>query len=205
MRKPARAESSRTCENVGSHLMDRSALLQMFVGAVFMFGFGLVWLIIGLLRGRSSPLWLRLSLLLAGMALAGAIGLVAWHAVSLPPSNVAASLQQEAANRQNMRQFYLIFGAELAAIFIAVVALNLLHYPDFILCAIAVIVGVHFIPLARLFQSPFYYGTALAGCAIGLAGLFVSDAKQRQQVVGLSFGILLWATGACIAGLALLS
>lgn len=68
--------------------MDRSALLQMFVGAVFMFGFGLVWLIIGLLRGRSSPLWLRLSLLLAGMALAGAIGLVAWHAVSLPPATL---------------------------------------------------------------------------------------------------------------------
>ena len=92
----------------------------------------------------------------------------------------------------------MIFGVELAAIFLAVVVLRLLHYPDYILCGIALIVGVHFFPLAALFKAPVYYGTALLGCAIGLVGFFMSDAGLRHKVVGISFGLLLWATAAWI-------
>jgi hypothetical protein len=81
---------------------------------------------------------------------------------------------------------------------LAVVVLKAIHYPDYILCGIALIVGVHFFPLAALFRAPVYYGTALAGCAIGLAGFFVADPGVRQKVVGISFGLLLWATAAWI-------
>jgi hypothetical protein len=101
-------------------------------------------------------------------------------------------------NRRVTQHFYVIFGIEIAAILLAVVALNAVHYPDYILSGIALIVAVHFFPLAALFRAPVYYGTALCGCAIGLIGFFIADAGLRQKIVGLSFGMLLWATAAWI-------
>jgi hypothetical protein len=175
----------------------------MATGAAFMFGFGIIWLLIGLLRGRPSPAWLRLTLLCVGIALGAAIATLAARASSIPHNASSLTAQQVAINREIGRHFYMIFGVELAAIFVAVVVLNAIHYPDYILCGIALIVGVHFVPLAALFRMPLYYATGSLGCAIGLVGFFLADDRLRQKVVGLSFGLLLWATAACIAWTAL--
>ena len=183
--------------------MDRSTLLGMSTGAALMFGFGIIWLLLGLLRGRPSPSWLRISLLCLGIALGAAVATLAVRASSVPRNASAATPQQLAANRQVALHFYVICGIELAAIFLAVVALRAIHYPDYILCGIAFIVGVHFFPLAALFRTPLYYGTALAGTAIGLIGFFMTDAALRQKVVGISFGVLLWATAAWISWIGL--
>jgi hypothetical protein len=175
----------------------------MTTGAIFMFGFGIVWLLIGLLQGRPSPAWLRLSLLVIGIALGVSIATLGLRASNIPHSPSATTAQQLATNREIARHFYIIFGVELAAIFLAVVVLKALSYPDYILCGIAIIVGVHFFPLAALFRAPVYYGTGLVGCAIGLAGFLVADADLRQKIVGLSFGLLLWVTAAWITWLGL--
>ena len=95
------------------------------------------------------------------------------------------SPQQQELKREIGRHFYTILGLEVAAILVAVVVLTAIHYADFILPGIALIVGVHFFPLAALFRTPVYYGTGLMGCAIGLVGFFMSDAVLRQKVVGL--------------------
>lgn len=178
--------------------MDRSTLLGMTTGAAFMFTFGSVWLLLGLFRGRPSPAWQRLSLLVVGIALGASIATLGLRASGIPLSETPLTAQQLTTSREIGRHFYMIFGVELAAIFLAVVVLRLLHYPDYILCGIALIVAVHFFPLAALFKAPVYYGTALLGCAIGLVGFFMSDAGLRQKVVGISFGLLLWATAAWI-------
>jgi hypothetical protein len=166
----------------------------MTTGATFMFTFGAVWLLIGLFRGRPSPAWLRLSLLVVGIALGASIATLGLRASGIPPNASPLTAQQLATNQHIGQHFYVIFGVELAAIFLAVVVLRALHYPDYILCGIALIVGVHFFPLAALFRAPLYYGTALLGCAIGLVGFFMGDPVLRQKVVGISFGVLLWAT-----------
>jgi hypothetical protein len=178
--------------------MDRSTLLGITTGAASMFGFGVIWLLVGLFRGHPSPAWLRLSLLFAGIVLGASIGALGVRASRLPHDAVPLSAQQIAINRQIGLHFYVIFGIELAAIFLAVIVLRAIHYPDYILCGIALIVGVHFFPLAALFRTHLYYGTALLGCAISLIGFFVADASLRQKVVGISFGLLLWATAAWI-------
>lgn len=183
--------------------MDRSTLLGMTTGAVFMFSFGIVWLLIGLLQGRPSPAWLRLSLLFVGIALGASIAIMGMRASSFPHDASSPTAQRLATNCEIGRHFYIIFGVELAAIFLAVAVLKAIHYPDYILSGIAIIVGVHFFPLAALFRAPVYYGTGLLGCAIGLTGFLVADANLRQKVVGLSFGMLLWATVAWIAWLGL--
>lgn len=179
--------------------MDRNALLGLTTGAAVMFGFGIVWLVLGLFRGRRSPRSLRISLVVIGIALATSIVALAVRASKLPFDLVPLTAQQLAANREIARHFYLIFGVELATIFVAVIVLNLIHYPDYILSGIALIAAVHFFPLAALFKAPLYDGTALVGCAIALFGFFMADASLRQKVVGLSFGLLLWATAAWIA------
>jgi hypothetical protein len=183
---------------VKSTLMDRSSLVGMTSGAEIIFGFGIVWLLLGLFRGRPSPKWLRISLVLAGIALAGSIATLASRASGSPPNSIPLSAQQLAANGEIARHFYLIFGIELVAILVAVIVLNLMHYTDYILSGIALIVGVHFLPLAALFKAPLYYGTGICGCAIGIAGFFIADEGSRQKIVGISFGILLWATAAWI-------
>jgi len=60
-----------------SNAMDRSALLGMTTGAVVMFGFGVLWLLLGLFRGARSPAWLRLSLLFMGIVLGASIATLA--------------------------------------------------------------------------------------------------------------------------------
>jgi len=175
----------------------------MTTGAVFMFAFGLIWLLIGLLRGRPSPARLRVSLLFLGIALGASIATLGLRASRLPHNAAPLTPQQIATNREIGQHFYLIFGLELAAIFLAVVVLRAIHYPDYILCGIALIVGVHFFPLAALFKTPVCYGTGLLGCAVGLVGFFVADDSLRQKVVGLSFGLLLWATAAWITWIGL--
>jgi hypothetical protein len=182
-----------------SNAMDRSALLGMTTGAVVMFGFGVLWLLLGLFRGARSPAWLRLSLLFMGIVLGASIATLAVRSSGLPLDATPLTAQQVAINREIGRHFYLIFGAEVVAIFLVVAVLRIIHYPTYILCGIALIVGVHFVPLAALFKSPLFYGTGLGGCAIGLGGFFIADDGLRQKVVGISFGLLLWATAAWIA------
>jgi hypothetical protein len=177
--------------------MNRDTLLGMTTAAEVMFGFGIVWLLLGIFRGRSSPSWLRIGLVVVGVALAASIATLALRASRI--QSLPLSAQQLATNGEIARHFYLIFGIELLAIFVAVIVLNVIHYPDYILSGIALIVGVHFFPLAALFKAPLYYGTGLCGCAIGLAGFFIADEESRQKIVGMSFGILLWATAAWIA------
>jgi hypothetical protein len=170
----------------------------MSTGAAVMFGFGIVWFLLGLFRRRPSPAWLRLFLLFVGIALGAAIVALATRASHIPPSTAHVTPQQATTIRDSGRRFYLIFAIELAAIFLLVIVLNSIHRPQFILSGIALIVGLHFLPLASLFNTPLYYGTGLLGCTIGLVGFFIADVDRRQKVVGLSFGTVLWLTAACI-------
>jgi hypothetical protein len=168
----------------------------MTAGATTIFFFGAIWLVLGLLGGR-APGWLRVGVLLAGLALSGSIGSLGWRVSRLSQDPTRAA--KIAASHQVGQSFYWIFGIEMAAVFVAVLVLKAVRRPAYILCAIAGIVGLHFLPLASLFGAPVYYATGLLGCAIGATGLFVADPVVRQRVVGLSFGLVLWATAAWIA------
>lgn len=181
--------------------LDRAALLGLTTGASFMFGFGIIWLLIGFLSGPRLPSWLRISLLFVGVVLGVSIAIMGVRASGMMTSVFPPTPRQVAMNGEIRRHFYLIFGFEMAAIFVAVVTLKALRYADYILSGIAFIVGVHFFPVAALFHLPAYYGTGLVGVAIGLVGFFVDEPALRQKIVGISFGVLLWATAAFITWL----
>jgi len=163
------------------------------VGATIMFFFGAIWLFLGVFGGRPSPGWLRAGLLVAGLLLGVWIATVV-RRVSHVSETAPPTLEQTVVGRQIGRRFGWITGIEGAAIFLAVILLNAVHRPDFIPSAIALIVGLHFFPLASLFGRSVYYGTGILGCAIGGSAFFISDPSFRTSVVGLSFGLLLWLT-----------
>jgi hypothetical protein len=68
-----------------------------------------------------------------------------------------------------------------------------LHHDDLVFPAIVIIVGLHFLPLARGLPRPSYYATGAALIFTGLAALLLR-AEQRPMTVGMSAALILWAT-----------
>jgi hypothetical protein len=92
--------------------------------------------------------------------------------------------------------------AEGIAILAAVNVLNWAGLPYYIVCAVAVIVGLHFVPLARLLPNARIYNlTAIALVAVGLAGCLM-PVTTRGLLVGTGAALVIWAT--CIGVIATL-
>ena len=93
--------------------------------------------------------------------------------------------------------FVLVNVAQYAGIVLAIIACNFLGQPDRITgCALAVI-GLHFVPLARLFRAPLYYAT---GAVMVICGVLSAWVGTDAGVLFGAFaaGITLWTTAAII-------
>lgn len=69
------------------------------------------------------------------------------------------------------RRVGLVNGGQFAVIALVVVGALALDAPQVVAPAVALVVGAHFVPLAREFDQPEYRWTAAGLCAGGLAGL----------------------------------
>jgi hypothetical protein len=80
--------------------------------------------------------------------------------------------EEEAAEKKRVGKWFgIIFGAEGLAIFLAINIVNNLGHPDLTIPVIALVVGLHFYPLARIFKRTIDYylatwSTIIAVCAI---------------------------------------
>jgi hypothetical protein len=66
------------------------------------------------------------------------------------------------------RRYFWIVGIEVAAILVGVAALNLTGHPGYLSAWVLFVVGVHFVPLARLFATP---GLTVAGIVAAVAAV----------------------------------
>ena len=149
---------------------------------VFMAGFAAFWWIAGL-WGSPLPTWF----MVGGPIISVLLILIARRRLS-----GASARPPEEAKRAGRIVGWAAGGEGIA---IAVVA-NLLilnGHRDLVLPAMAIIVGLHFLPLALLFKVRIYYATALLLVLVGAAG-FILDAPLRNLVTGLSSAGLLWLT-----------
>jgi hypothetical protein len=80
------------------------------------------------------------------------------------------------------------------AIMVAVNVLHRVHRPDLMFPVVAVIVGLHFLPLARTIPVRVYFLTAAALMVIGAVGMLLPS-SDRPLAVGLGAAVALWATG----------
>jgi hypothetical protein len=158
--------------------------LNMFIGICVLALFACGWCVFGLVAAR-APRW---QLAVPPVISAALIGFGS-RAVSLSgPSGVSARVG---------RAVGLWSTIEGVAIFIVIRTAIRYKRPDAIAPLIAIIVGLHFLPLA--YEMPFrlYYATGTVLILIGAVGFWLRHAQSRV-FVGLAAAAALWATAALV-------
>ncbi len=153
-------------------------------GTIFMSIFGTIWLVLAaLFSGRAN------ALVLIPLA-AGAI-LITGAGRRL--RRMTAPDGASADSARVWRSFMVINIAQYAAMAVAIIGANLAGRQDLIPLLISVVVALHFLPLARLFQRPVYWGTASAILLFDAYAL-VHAPHDTAARAAMATGSVLWAT-----------
>lgn len=139
-------------------------------GVLFFSGFGCIWLCTSLaaMHRLNFVTGLFVAIILMGLVLPALLLLK-----RIPKSGQVSKAGDEQIsktfNRLNMIQWI--------GIAAAILLLNIVHKPEFIVPAIATIVGLHLFPLAKLFQYPAHYvtGALLLVWSVGVVLLFSKE------------------------------
>lgn len=158
------------------------------IGATIAGGFGAAWLTLGM-SSAGVPLGVALAVVLPVFVLIAFLGSVARR--RLPKFSEAETPEK----KQKMRAFNMVNIAQWLAIFGVINLLRNFHLAAWIVPSIVLIVGAHFIPLARIFQAPQHLKTGIAMilCAAVAAVLPVS---VRDTVECMGAGLILWISAA---------
>lgn len=172
------------------------------IGVIFMAVFGTLWAGTGImgLQGWGFP-YVELAAIFVGIIMV-IVGISLIHA----SQKMSNQVSEDGARRLKRIGFLfnMVFIAEGLLIGIAIAICNLINQTDLIPGVIAIIVGIHFLPLASLFQIKVYYATGVLLCLLALITLLlVPDTVMvgEHQILAplslLGFGcaLILWATG----------
>lgn len=181
--------------------LPKAAVFGAANGVMFMTFFGALWASIGIIgsHGLGDPWSLVVTGIMTFILLFGAISLLG----KARRMNHAASPEEREQRRNLNRRFGWVFGLEGLAIFIASVICNMINYFEIFFPIMAIIVGIHFFPLARLFRENFYYGTGIILCVLGVITFFlplhatVNDVTliATSTFIGFGSALTLWVTG----------
>jgi hypothetical protein len=98
------------------------------------------------------------------------------------------------------RRFTIVVATETAAIIAAANILARSGHAQWIPAVICALVGLHFIPLARLFSVALYYATAWALCLVSSATMILGTSGAPtsvwQLLPGFGAALVLWSTSA---------
>jgi len=95
--------------------------------------------------------------------------------------------EDAAKGRKMSRSFGIIFGIEGTVIPVTSVILKLTGLERFILPSIALIVGLHFYPMAKTFKRKIDYYLASYTCFVALSSIYLLVTNSASQVVVQSF------------------
>ena len=140
-------------------------------------------------EGHPTLLTYAVPLAVAG----GLVAVVAWRGQT---SAQDPAPKAEAARRS--RLVGIASGVEGAAIFATAVVLGNLGMDAYLAPAIAIIVGLHFVPLARGLPARLYYGTAALLVLVGAAGAALPDPDMRRTLVSAGAAVILWVTSGLV-------
>jgi hypothetical protein len=150
----------------------------MRIGLLVLTFFAATWASAGLLVSGATP-----GLILIPIAVSLALLAWGWRGSGLVGSS-----------RPNVGKLVGLWSAiEGVAIFVAVNVLENQHRDDLMFPVIVIIVGLHFLPLARGLPRTSYYASGAALVFTGLAALLL-PAEQRPIAVGMCAALILWAT-----------
>jgi hypothetical protein len=185
--KLQRSTSNRYGEGMSSIAHIRGSI----AGAAILTLFGAVWCLLALALWPAHPAWSIPAGSLAATVLLVLCAARLWALRKIP------SIDDPVAAAKGKRDgilFGIIFGAEGALIGLCSTVLARIGQGIWIPIAVAVIVGLHFIPLARVFDVPLYYWTG-ALCVLGVLGCsLIRDAGARVLCAALTMSAVLWLT-----------
>ncbi|MBM7489433.1 hypothetical protein [Micromonospora luteifusca] len=174
---------------LGGESVNRRGPLAM--GVVTMIVYGLLWLIVGV-TGLPVPTGVRLALGLAAVVGAGVLLVAGRRLRARGPARVRR------VRPHSMRWFHLVNLAQTALIVAAVFGLLRAGSPGLIVVAVCLVVGLHFLPLARIFDVPGYWWTGALLILVAAAGATAygldTGNETVRAVVGLPAAVALWST-----------
>ncbi|WP_405389332.1 hypothetical protein OG596_16245 [Streptomyces sp. NBC_01102] len=164
-------------------------------GTVVLSVFALVWAFAGASGLASSGAALAVGIAAVPLA---AVAVFLAYREGAAPSPRSVNLPDNWA-----RSVGIVNVVELAAVFAAVAASNASGHPAFVPPAVALVVGLHFFPLARLYDQWQYRVTAIVLSAVAVVGLALIAAGLSDEgvraVVGLASAATLWASAYHVA------
>jgi len=158
----------------------RGALIRAVFGSNLMY-----WAVV--LSGNSP---LRFSIITVP-----ALGLVAWAIVMVRVTRKLPSSDAESAHWRTVRKFYwLDVGLEWGLIGVVVFALVRLGRFDLIPQSFGVIVGLHYLPLGKIFLAKQYYWTGGVMVTAALGSFLIPRGQIRDIVGCAAVGLTLWVS-----------
>jgi len=157
-------------------------------GAVILGIFAVVWWIVGMRTAGHSAAVVWVVPVIASVMLGAAVTRL--RGASGPVDDV----DEKRRNRLVM----MWSAAEGVAIVIAINVLVSVGHRDAFVPVVALIVGSHFIPLARGLPAPTYYVTAAALIAVGLVGFSMPALTARITLVSAAAAVILWITAGVV-------
>lgn len=172
-------------------MLTKARMRGIVGGAAILTLFGGFWCIDALVFWPVRPAWGIPAASAATFALVVACILRWRESAKMPDSHDPAAA---AKGKRAGILFGIIFGMEGGLIALSSVLLARSGHGDWIPVAAGVIVGVHFLPLAYVFEVPLYYWTG-AVSVIGILGcLSIHAVGPRLLCVGLVMAGVLWLT-----------
>lgn len=182
--------SAETTE-ISSALMQQGRQASRAIGAIFFAVFGAFWLLCGAyLAHQLRPLTIILPIVIASILVMAAIR------VLMQKRAATVAFRRTSEHRRTQRRFLLINILQWVAIAVAIILLLQLELARYIIPAIMLVVGVHMLPLARVFRHPPHYLTGALLIATALvypmatsgpespAGCFTAGAVLWLSVLG---------------------
>jgi hypothetical protein len=153
------------------------------VGAMFFSVFGCAWIVFWAINSFPGNWALVAAIVVAGLA-------ILLQSVATFRKNKPLVTDRSADSKKRARYFHLINSGQWIAVFIVANVLINAGKPEWVLMAIITIVGLHFLPMARLFR---YTPHAVLGMAmIGWAVCYSLIAGPGNAIGCLGTGLLLW-------------
>ena len=163
------------------------------VGAIVLAGFGAYsmywWTLAAIPTGRQG--WFYAIAAITAMFLV-------WSIAQLAIFRHAPKPDDKLRRRFYAIRFGLIIAIEVAAIFLGGPVLGRFQRQDLIPQWIDVVVGLHFLPLGKLFKLPLYYATASAIVLSSLGSLLIPPGSLRLATNAGGTALALWITSLII-------
>jgi hypothetical protein len=150
---------------------------------------GTYWMVCGVaFSGHATLPWFTL-------VSVAALALMVWTISGIRAARTLSfSAEDMEHSRAVLKLFFIDLAIELGAIFAGYLVLNHIRRWDLIPQVFGVVIGLHFLPLKKVFRFPLYYWTGVVMVAGTLGSLLIARGGIRNFAGCAAVGLTLWAT-----------